>query len=406
MSIRNRIFDSRPYGTLVSLATNAETFATPDALGGWKRLAPYGETTYVEKQPDGRLRIFKQIFTRAQAEKMVASFNVIAAKSNFRGLNIFVGHPDGNPVRWPDDARLGGIFGLEARADGLWVNVEWNDKGTKNAEQGYYIYPSPAWKYPRKLAENTGQIIPDVLQSVGLTNTPNINDVDAWTNADLAEAQSETQTQKDTMNIKEMFLQLLGLPEDATEEQIGAAFQAVHAKLNAASALAELERLEKEKEAVEEKAEEAEKALEDSTAENTALNAKLEAAKTDEAKFKAVAINAALDTATNDGRLTAAERGEWQQKLAANYDIASAELEKKTAALNTKPLDKLTPAGGNGDLSSEHGRRTAFNVALDDLMRPVAEGGKGLTSIDAAINHLKTTPEGAALLKAMEPAGA
>ena len=156
--------------------------------GGWLLLAPYGETPYwhEEKTGGGGWKQYRQIFTQTQGERMVAAFNALAARrgEKFRGLPIYAGHPDADPVRWPDERRLGGVIGLEARRDGLYVRAAWNDLGEQNRAQGYLVYPSPAWLYDLRGARASGIIAPDELRSVGLTNTPRLPDVPAWTNSD------------------------------------------------------------------------------------------------------------------------------------------------------------------------------------------------------------------------------
>jgi len=46
-------------------------------------------------------------------------------------------------------------------------------------------------------------------------------------------------------------------------------------------------------------------------------------------------------------------------------------------------------------------RSAAFNARLDEFMRPVASGGKGFKSIDAAISAMRQDADCAALLHSM-----
>lgn len=380
-------------GLVISLAVNVAL----SGESGWKRLASYGETDYWEKQPDNTWRKFNQVFTRDQAVRMVDAFNVTSGKPNFRGLPIYIGHPDANPQRWPDDKRLGKIIGCEAREDGLWVNVEWNDLGRKNAQEGYYIYPSPAWLFPRALAAQTGKVLPDELQSVGLTNTPNIKDVDAWTNTAPAGGpqpidDSTLNPENQTMDPhKKKLLQLLGLPDDATDKQIEEAHKAYNDKAEKATQDA-ADAAAANTKALQEKADA-------ETAANTAKTA-AETATADATRYRELAVNAKLDAAINSGRITASEREGFATKFAADFDATAKELSEKRPALNTHPLD-LKPTGDQGDLSTAHGRQLAFNAAIDAQMLPVAQGGKGIANFDSAIEAIRATPEGAALLKSM-----
>ena len=348
------------------LATNIDA-ADPRNSDGWLLLAPYGETPYWHKDDAGNWKQFRQVFTPEQAARMVGAFHAHAAKKGdrFRGLPIYAGHPDADPQRWPDERRLGGVVALEARADGLYVRAAWNDLGEQNRAQGYLVYPSPAWLYDRAAASGSGVIAPDELRSVGLTNTPRLPDVPAWTNA---HDQPEPATQ--FMNYKELLLEHFGLPADATDEQIQ---RAHHARR--------------------EQAAHAEQTL-------AAIRAERDQARDAEGRFRKAAVNAQLDAAINAGRLQASEREGFVARFERDFEAAVRELGERRLALNTHGLG-LRPAALGGDLSTPHGRAAAFNARLDALMRPVVAGGRGL-KFDAAIAEMRASSEDAALLRAME----
>lgn len=337
---------------------------------GWLLLAPYGETPYWhEEKPGGGAKPYRQVFTRGQGERMVGTFNALAARKGkrFRGLPIYAGHPDADPARWPDERRLGGVVGLEARGDGLYAKAAWNDLGEQNRAQGYLVYPSPAWLYDLRAARASGVIAPDELRSVGLTNTPRLPDVPAWTNSE--EAFSKTNTEINPMNYKLLLIQHLGLSDDASDEAI----QRAHDQRREGEAAGR--------------------------AETTAACAERDLAVADAQRFRAAAVNAQLDAAINAGRLSAAEREGFAQRFERDYEEALRGLSERRPALNTQALG-LRPAGPGVDLSTAHGRATAFNARLDALMRPVAAGGRGLR-FDAAIAEMRGNPEDAALLQAM-----
>lgn len=338
---------------------------------GWLLLAPYGETPYWHADKAGGTKRYRQVFTRAQAGRMVAAFNALAARkgAGFRGLPIYAGHPDADPVRWPDERRLGGVVGLEARGDGLYARAAWNDLGEQNRAQGYLVYPSPAWLYDLRTAQGSGIIAPDELRSVGLTNAPRLPDVPAWTNHETTNP-SETHLETNSMNYKALLLEHFGLPDDATDENI----QAAHAAAQpAADACRE---------------------------EAVAACAERDRARTDAQRFRAAAVNAQLDAAINAGRLSAAERAGFVRRFEADYEEALRALGERRPALNTRPLG-LRPAGPGLDLSTAHGRAAAFNARLDALMRPPTAGGRGLR-FDAALAEMRGNAEDAALLRAME----
>lgn len=138
--------------------------------GEWQQITPWGQFPHA---------LGKQNLTRANGEAMVTAFNSLAGrlKNAFRGVPIYVGHPDVDPKSYPDKRRYGRIDALEARPDGLYAKPAWNDLGTKNLSEGYYAYPSGVWAVQR---EKDGSISPKELLSVGLTNWPNIAAVSPW----------------------------------------------------------------------------------------------------------------------------------------------------------------------------------------------------------------------------------
>lgn len=429
----------------IGLATNITSILGPEE---WQPLADYSTTDYWREE-NGKWKKYQQVLARPQAEKMVAAINRQKAKqgTHFRGLPIYRGHPDADPKQWPDDARYGGVTDLEARADGLYAKLAWNDLGAKNKEQGYYIYPSPAWLFDESDAQSRGIIAPDVLQSVGLTNTPRIPSSKPWTNTDptgsqfaannppstvrcgkcqrefdysaqpetamgavacpqchasldqngnllspAGEAQkNDNQKQKEDMHKKQL-LKLLGLPDDATDEQINAAHEKLIAHNSAVTAAAA-------------KAAEELKTLATNvttvTGERDSAKSLAENARTETEKFRKLAINSALDRAIDTGRITAAERAGFETKLGTDFDATLTELNAKKTALNTKPLDPLKPTDGP-DLGTPRGRQLAFNVRMDEIQALARSQGKPI-SIDDAINQMRANAADAALLKSMEP---
>lgn len=381
-------FNSAPLpNVLVGLAVNiGPGFVSSESE--WTLLVPYGTTDYWREDAPGKWRKYQQVFERSQAEAMEAACNALRGQAgeNWRGLPIYAGHPDANPERWPDDRRLGGILAVRAGTQGLEVQRAWNDRGLENKAQGYWVYPSPAWNYDQVEAARTGRIVPNVLISVGMTNQPRIPNVPAWTNSD--DGPDDEATNQIDMKHKANLLKVLGLPEEATDDQLDAAMDAhlknkeasdATAKAEAENAKAEIEKAAKEKADAEKKASDA----------TTAANAEAK-------RFRDIAAGTLLDTAINDGRITASERPEWETKLATNFDDGSNALKAKKPALDTKSLN-LRPTGANGDLSTPRGRSIAFNTAIDKHMNT------GLT-FEQAINAMKSNPEEAAIIASMNGA--
>lgn len=134
-----------------------------------------------------------------------------------------------------DEQAAGWIHSLEARADGLWaVNVEWTELGMEALSKKLFRMRSPVLLEHMK-NPYTGQDVGWGLESVALTNRPflwmpalvNQNRINGPT-----DGLSNGQTHKE-VHMLEKLKKLFGLGADATEDQV---VQAVEAKVNAAPA--------------------------------------------------------------------------------------------------------------------------------------------------------------------------
>lgn len=272
----------------------------------WFQVAPYGE------HPN---RVGLQVFTKDAADKIVGSFNSVAAKIGrlFRGVPIYAGHPDVDPSRWPDSRRLGKITALEARNDGLYGKATWNSLGAENKDNGFYVFPSPRW-----LCEKASKgIMPVELVSVGLTNTPNIRS---------------------------------SAPVTANDEDAG------KGEADAANA-----------------------ALVAMTGERDAANAQVTALSTerDDLKTQLQAANDALvaekglrrdliiDHAIDSGRITPAEKPALVALFNSDWAAGEADIMKRTPAYNTKPIDLPKDRKPLADVTA---RRTAQLEAVNEIM--------------------------------------
>ena len=251
-----------------------------DDADGWFKIAPYGE--FRGKTP-GR----PQLVTHDSARAMEADFNSVLGKlgRTFRGVPIYHGHPDVDPEIWTDDRRIGKVTKLDARADGLWGFAEWNSVGKENKAEGWWIFPSPRWDAP----PGQTRFSPDRLISIGLTNTPRIQESEPVHNSQL-----DTETHH-TMDPK-LIRQKLGLAPEATDEEVLAKLDTVTAAAAASDATkTELASVQTEKYAME----------------NSATGQSREITSLREAHN-----NLLLDGAVAETRITQAERPAWALRLA------------------------------------------------------------------------------------------
>lgn len=186
---------------------NAFTLKQKDTI-----LLPYGKSLNGKKV---------QVFTRACAEEMVSALANEKQKDPDYGIPIYIGHPDvpGMEANYPDKAAYAWIYNMEAGPDGLLVHPKWSDEGTTLLANAKFRFPSPYWGC-RLDKKNPQTVSPIQLISIGLTNRPNIKAIGALVNEAPLTTQGETQ-------MKELLAKLFNLANDATEEQITAAAQAL-----------------------------------------------------------------------------------------------------------------------------------------------------------------------------------
>ena len=141
----------------------------------------------------------------------------------------------------------GWITDADARSDGLYVKVEWTETAKQAIKSGEYKYFSPEyqdkWKHPK-----SEQVHNDVLFGGALTNRPFLKDILPVNLSELIGDQGD-QTMSDNTLFVDALRDVLGLNEDASEDEIlvAASQQAVVAQEEEAA----------EEEASEEESEEA-----------------------------------------------------------------------------------------------------------------------------------------------------
>lgn len=322
------------------------------ADGEWLRISPYGEfpNTILRR---GRPEAGVQVVERSDADNLVTAFNSFSAQLGraFRGAPIYVGHPDvpdaTEAARHTDKRRYGSIRALEARADGLYGQVVWNDLGQAAIDQGHYQFSSPFWA----LADDPNRqraVRPIRLLSVGLTNSPAIPN-DPWAKN---EDSPNPVTNPETMLIQKLIeAGLVG--EGATEEELAAALDALIAAANAAA--------EKQQEPPPEMA----AANERITQLETDLTAANERADIE----RQSRVEAILAQATAEGRITAHEVAGWNTRFATDFEGAHTALQSlgKGAA--------SPPQGGPAVVAppKEAGSLTPNMVAINNAVQSYAK---------------------------------
>ena len=300
------------------LLANEKTAAASDAKDRVIRV-PYGTWDYgTKKLESGRSVFFTQTLAKPGAEKIAAT---IAAKiaAGEKGIPVYWGHPDVPDLayKYPDKRAKGWIVAGEAADDALLLTVDWLDE---KPTEGFGWF-SPYWGGEnRDLGGGKALSVVNDIRSVALINEPNIEEFRLAN--ELQDTNNAAEAEKgNTMNItKEELCKLLGLPPEATDEQIRTALaEAGKAK----EALA----TEKTK-------------VEAAQAEANEAKGECEKAKTDLANERAAHVGILLDNAIADGRISVAGRAAWEKRLTDDFAAG------KVALANEKPLKRESAVAG------------------------------------------------------------
>lgn len=132
---------------------------------GWIHIAPIGNHSH----PKGLM----QVIDRKSVEAMVSNFDKRKESDpKFPGVLVDFDHFSQSGDK-PSEA-AGWIENLQRRDDGLWAKVRWSDVGEKAVNGGRYRLVSPVWLRKNCETLDNNEIRPLVLDSVALTNEPNL----------------------------------------------------------------------------------------------------------------------------------------------------------------------------------------------------------------------------------------
>ena len=306
---------------------------------------PYGTWDYGEKKlDDGRTVFFRQTLNSAGAKVIVSQIEASIAKGE-KGVPVYWGHPDVPELahKYPDKRAKGWVKAAAVDGEKLVLTVEWLDE---NATEGFGWF-SPYWTGTvTETGDGQATMNVNTLVSVALVNMPNIQEFRLAN--ELQDTNNAAEAEKgNNMNItKEELCKLLGLPPEATDEQIRTALaEAGKAK----EALA----TEKTK-------------VEAAQAEANEAKGECDKAKTDLANERKAHVGILLDNAIADGRISVAGRAAWEKRL--NDDFAAG----KVALANEKPLKRESAVAGqerekrnNLDLVALANERKAKHPGMD-----------------------------------------
>ncbi len=182
----------------IALCAATDLPATSDGAPDWVHLIPtvQGEVqTYDGRGP----------YLMADIEAVIQ-----ASMANPRGMPIDENHATdvAAPVGLPSPAR-GWIVELQARADGLWGRVEWTADGAKLVSDKAYRGLSPVLAVSKADKKTVGAVL-----RASLVNKPNLRGLTAL-------------QQEANMDLLKKLAEMLGLPPEASEDEVLSAIKAM-----------------------------------------------------------------------------------------------------------------------------------------------------------------------------------
>lgn len=188
---------------------NSLAMEAGDGVLRWMHVCPFGEHPW--SSADGKERIV-QVIDREGCEAMAAHYPLSVPNSR-----IDIDHESmDNDKR---TAAVGWGQRAEVRDDGLWVLTEFNPEGAALVNGKVYKFSSPCFPREGLLDLGGGRFRVTRLSVIALTNDPNLRGQKPLTNRRAQSANPNTNIPTH-MDYKAELLKLLGLPPDATDDQI------------------------------------------------------------------------------------------------------------------------------------------------------------------------------------------
>lgn len=165
-----------------------------------------------------------QVINREDLASMVAKFKPT--------LLIDYDHLSHDPSQKTEAA--GWVDQLEIRnGDQLWARARWSSEGIQKLEGGVYRFQSPVFNVEKK----KDGLHPIELLRIALTNDPNLKGLTPLSNRrEDKEVPTPIKNKGEVMN-KDMILQLTGLPETATDEEINSSLSGLQGRLSGIEAI-------------------------------------------------------------------------------------------------------------------------------------------------------------------------
>jgi phage I-like protein len=206
--------------------TNILIFNRADQLpdDGWYHIVPLGEFR-VRHEGKTILQVIDDRAIAAMAKRFLE-----AGEKLLIDFDHFSYDPD------KSSEAAGWIVEVEARSNGLFARVEWTDEGEPAITNKRYRFVSPVWMPADCEVLANNRLRPLRLDSVGLTNQPNLKGMQPLSNRSAGDPLKNSPEPKETHSMKKV-LSLLSLSPEASEDSAVDALQAVMNRAAEADAL-------------------------------------------------------------------------------------------------------------------------------------------------------------------------
>jgi hypothetical protein len=304
-----------------------------------KMTIPYGLWPVTIRNADGKEEQVVQRLDKAVAGRLVAAFNSVRGRLSrlVSGSPIYLGHPDyaENPSTkaW---RRLGKCLAMEAGDEALTVTGEFTADGKAIVAANEALAPSPHWGLARtgEKKDNLDVCDPVAFYSMGLTVRPNISGAaineDAMPAMDAAAMAAMMDVSVASQELAKCCAEIVQL-----RDELAAAVTARDSANQQLTALAKMV-ADKEAQCQSEKAWNA-----NLRAEVDALRAALQQEK---ANAIAAGVNSILDGAVAVGRIVAADRDHWRDKITKTPAAANELFTPDLKTSSTVPTDRAAAA--------------------------------------------------------------